>query len=137
MGEMERTMPILLTKDEGSALLLKSERLWKNLRENDLGGFADGNRPFYILWAFEEVIEEFGNRDVGLTWSKNQLDAAAVSPVPHPDVDKVAEAVYNAMQLSDDMPEEHKLPWSLVSENEESRAEITAIALAAIKAMEG
>jgi hypothetical protein len=71
-----RTYPDLLSDDERKALLADAEWLWKRLEANDLGGFSGANRPFYILHAFKEVIEKYGRRDVGLSWSKNDLDAA-------------------------------------------------------------
>lgn len=74
----ERPYPELLDSDEAKALLSEAEMLWSDLEANNLGGFSNGNRPFYIVWKFKQIIEEFGNRDVGLKWSKDQLDA-------HPD----------------------------------------------------
>lgn len=68
--------PDLLSEDERKQLLADAEWLWKRLEANDIGGFSGFNRPFYILHAFKEVIEKYGHRDVGLTWSKNALDAA-------------------------------------------------------------
>lgn len=73
---MTRPYPDLLTDDERKAILADAERLWSDLQRNDLGGFSGGNRPFWILHAFKEVIEKYGHRDVGLSWSKNDLDAA-------------------------------------------------------------
>jgi hypothetical protein len=69
-----RTYPDLLTADEKREILSEAENLWRDLQRNDLGGFSGGNRPFYILHAFKVVIEKYGRRDVGLTWSKNDLD---------------------------------------------------------------
>lgn len=74
----EREFPELLTEEERAKLLLIAETLWRDLEGNELGGLGGINRPFYILLKFKEVIEEFGRRDVGLTWSKLALDA-------HPD----------------------------------------------------
>jgi len=54
-------------------ILRDAEMLWDALQKNDIGGFSDDNRPFYILNAFERVIEKYGNRDVGLTWTNNEL----------------------------------------------------------------
>lgn len=71
----EREPPELLSSEERKRLLAKAEYLWERLETNDIGGFSGINRPFYILAAFKEVIEEYGKRDVGLTWSKNDLDA--------------------------------------------------------------
>jgi hypothetical protein len=73
-----RPYPELLDRDEQHALLQRAEQLWSDLQRNDLGGYSGINRPFYILNEFKRVIEEFGHRDVGLHWSKDQLDA-------HPD----------------------------------------------------
>lgn len=74
----ERPYPQLLSADEERDLLTQAEQLWADLQANNIGGFSDGNRPFHIVWAFKTVIEKFGNRDVGLKWSKDQLDV-------HPD----------------------------------------------------
>lgn len=74
----ERPYPKLLTSAEAKALLSRAEALWDDLQRNDLGGASGINRPFYILREFKQVIEEFGGRDVGLRWSKDQLDAAAL-----------------------------------------------------------
>lgn len=71
----DRPPPELLSTEESKELLTKAEELWRDLEENNLGGFSSINRPFYILWKFKEVIEKFGHRDVGLTWSKIELDA--------------------------------------------------------------
>tara|TARA_R110000851_G_scaffold20691_3_gene62419 strand:- start:418 stop:717 length:300 start_codon:yes stop_codon:yes gene_type:complete len=65
--------PKLLTEKEKSKLLKKSERLMTELLENNLGGYSGKNRPFWIMSAFKEVIEEFSERDVGLSWSFNDL----------------------------------------------------------------
>lgn len=73
----DRAPPELLTEEEGKSILADAETLWRDLQENNLGGFSGINRPFYILWQFKGVIEKYGNRDVGLTWSKNDLDALA------------------------------------------------------------
>lgn len=70
--------PELLTQAEEEKMLAYAERLWADLQKNNLGGFSDGNRPFYILHDFRRIIEEFGHRDTGLQWSKDMLDA-------HPD----------------------------------------------------
>lgn len=72
---MTRPPPELLSTEESKELLTKAEGLWRDLQENNLGGFSGINRPFYILHAFRSVIEQFGHRDTGLTWSKNDLDA--------------------------------------------------------------
>jgi hypothetical protein len=71
---MTRPYPDLLSPEEGKALLARAEQLWRDLQANDLGGFSNGNRPFYILSEFKRVIEEFGRRDVGQTWSKDEID---------------------------------------------------------------
>jgi len=70
----QRPYPELLTSDESKTLLTMAEQLWSDLQANNLGGFSSGNRPFYILWKFKTVIEQFGHRDVGQSWSKNDLD---------------------------------------------------------------
>lgn len=72
----DRAYPRLLSEDEKKALLKKSEDLLNDLMGNKLGGYEGINRPFWIMSAFKEVIEEYGNRDVGLTWSYNDLKAA-------------------------------------------------------------
>lgn len=74
----QRPYPELLDDDESRAILKLAEDLWADLQTNNLGGFSGINRPFWILAHFKQVIEKFGHRDVGLNWSKNQLDA-------HPD----------------------------------------------------
>lgn len=77
-----RPYPDLLSEAERKDILSDAEGLWRALEANNLGGFSGHNRPFYILHAFKQVIEKYGKRDVGLTWSKNALDAAAPSPEP-------------------------------------------------------
>jgi hypothetical protein len=72
--------PELLTDDERASILRDAEHLWADLQANNLGGFSGGNRPFYILHAFKLAIEKYGHRDVGLNWSKNDLDASLPSP---------------------------------------------------------
>lgn len=76
MSEVTRPLPDLLSDTERKQLLADAEALWRRLEANDLGGFSGINRPFYILHAFKEAIEKYGRRDVGLTWSKNELDGA-------------------------------------------------------------
>lgn len=76
----EREPPDLLSEAERKALLGDAEWLWKRLEANDIGGYSGINRPFYILHAFKEVIEKYGRRDVGLSWSKNDLDALPNPP---------------------------------------------------------
>lgn len=71
----ERPYPKLLDPDEQSALLEMAENLWSDLQANNLGGYSGPNRPFYIEWCFRRVIEQFGGRDIGLHWTKDQLDA--------------------------------------------------------------
>lgn len=73
-----RPYPELLDGEEGKSLLARAERLWTDLQNNNLGGFAGINRPFFIVAEFRRVIEDFGHRDTGLNWSKDALDA-------HPD----------------------------------------------------
>lgn len=72
----ERPYPDLLSTEEEKALLTRAEQLWEDLQANNLGGFSGCNRPFWIVAEFKSVIEEFGRRDVGQRWSKNDLDAA-------------------------------------------------------------
>lgn len=79
MTEEPRILPELLTEDERARLLKKAEYLWEDLQKNNLGGYSGINRPFHILNQFKEVIEEFGNRDVGLHWSRDDLEAAKAS----------------------------------------------------------
>ncbi|HWU32819.1 MAG TPA: hypothetical protein VN108_08095 [Marmoricola sp.] len=74
----EREAPDLLSPEEGKSLLADAEQLWRDLQRNELGGFSGHNRPFYILHEFRRVIEKYGRRDVGLTWSKDDLDALAL-----------------------------------------------------------
>lgn len=71
----QKHTPDLLSEVERKQLLADAEWLWRRLEANDIGGFSGINRPFYILHAFKEVIEKYGRRDVGLSWSKNDLDA--------------------------------------------------------------
>lgn len=70
----ERAPPDLLSPDESKGLLLEAEELWRDLQKDELGGFSGINRPFWILFHFKRVIEKYGRRDVGLNWSKNDLD---------------------------------------------------------------
>jgi len=70
-----RPYPHFLSDDEKKSLLQKAEYLWQDLQDNQLGGFSGINRPFWILSKFREVIEEYGNRDTGQTWSHNELAA--------------------------------------------------------------
>jgi hypothetical protein len=77
----DRPFPELLDNAETKALLERAEYLWSDLQANNLGGYSGINRPFYILNEFKRVIEEFGNRDVGLNWSKDQLDAHSGNPL--------------------------------------------------------
>lgn len=71
-----RPYPRLLDDTEKADLLKRAENLWSDLQRNDLGGFSGINRPFWILHQFQDIIEVFGGRDVGLHWSQNDLDAA-------------------------------------------------------------
>ena len=71
-----RPYPELLSDAEQKTLLARAEQLWRELQADNLGGFSGINRPFWIAAEFKSVIEEFGHRDVGLQWSKNDLDAA-------------------------------------------------------------
>ncbi|UAK23636.1 hypothetical protein [Sphingomonas nostoxanthinifaciens] len=81
-AEGGRPYPQLLTKDETKDLLKQAEELWRDLKGNNLGGYSGINRPSWIVHQFRQVIEQFGNRDTGLLWSKNQLDAAAPAASP-------------------------------------------------------
>lgn len=76
----ERPYPELLSAEEQQAMLARAEQLWSALQANNLGGFSGINRPFYILHEFRRVIEEFGHRNTGLQWSKNDLDGARHEP---------------------------------------------------------
>lgn len=69
-----REFPELLSEDERKSLLAEAEQLWDDLQKNSLGGYSGHNRPFHIFHVFKQVIEKYGHRDVGLTWSKNDLD---------------------------------------------------------------
>lgn len=80
----QRPYPALLDNGEASELLKRAEQLWSDLQANNLGGYSGINRPFYILNEFKRVIEEFGGRDVGLHWSKDQLDAHPDRPIQPP-----------------------------------------------------
>jgi hypothetical protein len=71
---MDRSRPELLSESENRALLKRAEELWRRLQEDKLGGFSGVNRPFWIVGEFRHVIEEFGHRDTGLHWTKDQLD---------------------------------------------------------------
>lgn len=75
-SKTSRRFPDLLDEEEQKSLLAKAELLWRDLQNNDLGGYSGQNRPFWIVASFIEVIEKYGRRDVGLTWSKLALDAA-------------------------------------------------------------
>lgn len=55
-----------------------ARHVWSRLQSNDLGGYSGVNRPLYLLWMFKDAIEKWGNRDVGLSWSKEQLEAINV-----------------------------------------------------------
>lgn len=70
-----RQLPELLTEDERKEITTDAEDLWRELESNNLGGYSGHNRPFYIIYAFKAVIEKYGRRDVGLTWSENELEA--------------------------------------------------------------
>lgn len=79
-----RPYPDLLSADEQKAILADAEQLWSDLQANNLGGFSGINRPFYIVTEFKRAIEEFGRRDIGLSWSKNDLDADLSTPPAEP-----------------------------------------------------
>lgn len=77
----------LLSNDEQRTLLTKAENLWRRLQKNDLGGYSDGNRPFYIFEMFKEVIEDYGKRDIGQRYPvgnierhKKALEEQSVTP---------------------------------------------------------
>lgn len=71
-----------LTKEEKEDLLKHAENLWHSLqKKNDLGGYSGINRPFWIVSVFREIIEEFGNRDTGYTWSQDDLEKARAAGV--------------------------------------------------------
>lgn len=72
----KRPFPELLSEQEGADMLRMAVDLWSDLQANNIGGFSDRNRPFYIFHEFRRVIERFGHRDTGLQWSNNDLDAA-------------------------------------------------------------
>lgn len=55
----------LLSTSERADLLKKAEGLWDRLQSNDIGGYSDANRPFYILACFRDVIEDYGKRNTG------------------------------------------------------------------------
>lgn len=74
---MSRPYPDMLSEAERKQLLADAEYLWKRLEANDIGGYSGINRPFYILHAFKEVIETYGRRDVGLTWTRKELEVVA------------------------------------------------------------
>lgn len=71
-----RPYPDLLTPEEEKEILRDAEALWSDLQENNLGGFSGHNRPFYIIAEFKRIIERFGRRDIGQTWSRLELEAA-------------------------------------------------------------
>jgi hypothetical protein len=73
MEPVGRTPPELLSSEEQQELKEKAEWLWSALQRNELGGYSGVNRPFYILHEFKAAIEKYGRRDVGLTWSHNDL----------------------------------------------------------------
>lgn len=75
----DRPLPEFLTLWERADLLNISERLWRDLQENNLGGYSNGNRPYHILHVLKEVIERYGRRDVGLTWSTDDVEAAVAT----------------------------------------------------------
>ena len=76
----ERPYPELLSSEEAKELLSIAENLWTDIQEDELGGYSGVNRPIYIINSFKAVIEQFGRRDVGQHWSKNQLDAHPEKP---------------------------------------------------------
>lgn len=74
-----RTPPDLLSAEEQRALLTDAEQLWRDLEGNQLGGFSNINRPFWVLFAFKQVIEKYGRRDVGLKWAQDDLKTLETS----------------------------------------------------------
>lgn len=76
----DRAPPELLDAHEQRELLTMAENLWCDLQANNIGGFSDGNRPFYIVHEFKRVIEKFSARDVGLNWTYNQLMEIGLKP---------------------------------------------------------
>lgn len=76
----QRPYPELLDGKEESSLLARAEQLWRDLQDNNLGGFSGVNRPFYIVAEFRRVIEDFGHRDTGLNWSRDDLNAHPEKP---------------------------------------------------------
>ena len=72
----KRPYPQLFTNEEKAGILKMAEELWDDLQKNELGGFSGINRPFWIVGAFRDAIEKYGNRDTGRTWSYNDLKAA-------------------------------------------------------------
>jgi len=65
----------LLSGEEKRAMLKKAEYLWRRLQANDLGGYSGVNRPFYILNAFMEIIEDYGRRDIGEKHTGYEIEA--------------------------------------------------------------
>ena len=63
-----------LTLDEQKELLRFSEAVWKDLSDNNLGGYSGINRPFYLCWMFREVIEKYRNRNLGSNLTREQLE---------------------------------------------------------------
>lgn len=76
----------LLSSQEGAALFKYAEETWSDLKNDDLGGFSGGNRPFWLLHAFKQVIETFGRRDVGLHHTQNELEAIGAFAAKKPQV---------------------------------------------------
>ena len=65
----------LLTKDEHASIQKFAEDVWVALEENELGGYSGINRPFYLIWMFKKVIEKYGDRNIGLTLTADEVDA--------------------------------------------------------------
>ena len=80
MTDKQKLYPKLLSEDERASLQKRAEYLLSDLLENNLGGYSGINRPFFIMAAFKEVIEEFTERDVGREWSLNALKAHPEHP---------------------------------------------------------
>lgn len=70
---MDRQPPELLNEEEKKWLLTLSENMVRDILNDNLGGYSGINRPFHVFHMMEVAIEKLGHRDVGLTWTHNQL----------------------------------------------------------------
>jgi hypothetical protein len=77
MSEETRPYPELLTDEEQRQIVEMAEQLWADLQSNNLGGYSGINRPFYIANELRRAVEQFGHRDTGLHWTRDQLNAAS------------------------------------------------------------